>query len=170
VRLSLHHLLRSSNSALRYRSLRKINCSLQNARVEKAAEKDAWWAAMWHAGLHLKPSLLIASLLHCTPHNTAFRSSAKSSKLHRQKICTVGCEVSPPTIRYATPLPQPPQNQLHLAECSCRKSCMVGCEVLRWLAPNVLTSLLSKEIASVLIAGVIVVTGDWKRLLGRAKS
>jgi len=29
----------------------------------------------------------------------------------------------------ATPLP--PQNQLHLAECTCRKSCMVGCDVLR---------------------------------------
>jgi uncharacterized low-complexity protein len=26
--------------------LRKINCSLQNALVEKAAEKAAWWAAM----------------------------------------------------------------------------------------------------------------------------
>jgi len=24
-----------------------------------------------------------------------------------------------------------PQNQLHLAECTCRKSCMVGCDVLR---------------------------------------
>ena len=23
-----------------------------------------------------------------------------------------------------------PQNQLHLAECSCRKSCVVGCEVI----------------------------------------
>jgi len=26
---------------------------------------------------------------------------------------------------------QPPQNQLHLAECTCRKSCMVGCDVLQ---------------------------------------
>ena len=24
-----------------------------------------------------------------------------------------------------------PQNQLHLAECTCRKSCVVGCDVLR---------------------------------------
>jgi len=24
----------------------------------------------------------------------------------------------------------PPQNQLHLAECTCRKRCMVGCGVL----------------------------------------
>jgi len=29
---------------------RKINCTLQNARVEKAA----WWVAMCHTGLHLK--------------------------------------------------------------------------------------------------------------------
>ncbi|MEA2033005.1 MAG: hypothetical protein U9N41_05420 [Euryarchaeota archaeon] len=27
-------------------SLRKINCVLQNALVEKGA----WWAAMWHVG------------------------------------------------------------------------------------------------------------------------
>jgi len=27
--------------------LRKINCTLQNALAEKAA----WWAARWHAGL-----------------------------------------------------------------------------------------------------------------------
>jgi len=28
-------------------------------------------------------------------------------------------------------LKQPPQNQLQLAECSCRKICTVGCGVLR---------------------------------------
>ena len=33
--------------------------------------------------------------------------------------------------RPTTPLPQPPQNQLHSANCTCRKSCMVGCDVLR---------------------------------------
>jgi len=35
------------------RQNRKINCSLQNALVEKAA----WWAAMRHAGLAAKISL-----------------------------------------------------------------------------------------------------------------
>ncbi len=35
---------------LRFRSRRKINCSLQNALAAKAA----WWAAMCYAGLTLK--------------------------------------------------------------------------------------------------------------------
>ena len=39
-----------------------------------------------------------------------------------------------------------PQNQLHLAECTCRKSGMVGCDVIRGVgALKVLTSLSSKK-------------------------
>jgi len=71
---------------LRFRSLRKINCSLQNALVEKGA----WWVAGWYAGLALKAQ-------------------------------------APPFATPPTPLPQPPQNQLQLA--NCRKSCAVGCDV-----------------------------------------
>jgi len=67
---------------LRFRSLRKINCTFANAPAQKAA----WWAAMCHAGF----------------------------------------------------------------------------------APKVLALLLSKEIASALIAGVIVVMADWKKLRFRS--
>ena len=34
-------------------------------------------------------------------------------------------------LRYATPPPHPPQNHLHLAECTCRKSCLKICVVGR---------------------------------------
>jgi len=49
------------------------------------------------------------------------------------KVCSkLGLGAKPATP--PTPLPHAPQNQLQLAECTCRKSClkicMVGCDVL----------------------------------------
>ncbi len=70
--------LHASNSATPLLQHRKINCTLQNALVEKAA----WWAAMCYAAFHSAPR-----------HQPRIRSSAKSSKLQRPKICMVGCDV-----------------------------------------------------------------------------
>ena len=69
------------------RSLRKINCTLQNALVEKAA----WCVAMREVGYSTHSNSAVSLPLHAS--NSAFRSSAKSSKLQRPKICMVGCDV-----------------------------------------------------------------------------
>jgi len=58
----------ASNSATPHPQLRKINCTLQNALVEKAA----WWAAMCYAG-YATHSNSAASLSH--------RHSAKKNQL-----------------------------------------------------------------------------------------
>jgi len=63
---------------------RKINCSLLNALVEKAAEKFAWWAAGWHAGLVLKAAPQLRKI-NCTLRNAVVEKLLK--------ICMVGCDV-----------------------------------------------------------------------------
>jgi len=60
--------------------------------------------------------------------------------------------------------------QTAVAEKFVEKFCMVGCDARSGVAPKVLALLLSKETASALISGIIVVIVDWKRLLRRQKS
>jgi hypothetical protein len=60
-----------------------------------------------------------------------------------------------------------------LTENLLKKFAMVGCGVAMQsikVAPKVWASLFIHEIASTVIAGVIVVIVDWKRLLRRAKN
>jgi len=70
--------------------------------------------------------------------NSASAASAKSSKLQSPENSPKKLgedKIRPSVYSPAQPFaPQhrsaPPQNQLHLAECNCRKSCMEGCGVL----------------------------------------
>jgi len=94
-------LYRSTPSNSAFRSLRKVNCTLQNALAEKAA----WWAAM-------RPLLKIR--LRCKAGHAEERAAFHSAP------------------RPTTPLPQPPQNQLHCANCTCRKSGGLRCEKRGW--------------------------------------
>ena len=92
--------------------LRKINCTSQKALVEKAA----WWAAMWHAGYSTHSNFAISLPLRNfvrTPL-TAFRC------IPRRKLLRL------PQLRFASAAPQ---NQLHLAECTCRKSGGLRCDM-----------------------------------------
>jgi len=79
---------------------RKINCTLQNALVEKAA----WWAAMRYKGLASKSLLKVRP--RCKACHAEERAAFRSS----------------PTIRSTTPPSAPPQNQLQLANAVAAKS------------------------------------------------
>ena len=61
------------------RQRRKINCSLQNALVEKAAR----WAAMCYAGY----------ATHSNSASAAPQNQLQLANRTRRKICTVGCGV-----------------------------------------------------------------------------
>ena len=134
--------------------LRKINCTLQNALVEKAA----WCVAMCCAGLHLKVcSKLGLCAKPATPKNaghSAPRLQLRNTASAAPQInCTLQIALVEKAARwaarcyaglalkalssncFATSLSPrntasaAPQNQLQLANCTCRKSCMVCCDV-----------------------------------------
>ena len=90
---------------LRLPQLRKINCALQNALVEKGA----WWAAMCYAGL--PPKSLLKVRLRCKAGHAKEHAAFYSAPRLQLRSASAS-----------------PQNQLHLAECTCRKSCMVCCD------------------------------------------
>jgi len=99
----------------------------------------------WHIGINRRGYCGCGGL-----EKLRIRSTAKSiAPCIRPKICVVGCEVrsgvaskSLLKVRlrckacHALPCEdrQPPQNQLQFAECTCRKSCVVRCDVLRGVA------------------------------------
>jgi len=135
-------------SATPHPQLRKINCTLQNALAEKAA----WWAAEWYAGL-APESLLKVRLRRKAGHakeRAAFRfspaiysashsaSATPQNQLHLaectcRKRCMVGCDVRSGVLHASNSATASPQNQLQFINCTCRKSCVVCCDVLRGL-------------------------------------
>ena len=108
---NLHGGLRGATRGWHLRHLRKINCTLQNARVEKAA----WWAAMCSAP-HPQPRKI-----NCTLQN----APVEKKKLRGGLRCDTRHSIP---LRYSASAA--PQNQLQFAECSRPKSCMVGCGVV----------------------------------------
>ena len=94
--------------------------------AECTCRKSGMWAAMCYAGLASKGMLNVR--LKCKACHAEERAAFHPT----------------PT----TPLcPAAPQNQLHLAECSCRKSCMVSCDVSSTIRSTTPLPQLRKSIA-----------------------
>ncbi len=109
------------------RHLRKINCTLQNAPAEKAA----WWAAGWHAGLALKSLLKVRLMCKFgdAEERAAFRSThSRCSALLRNSAHSASAQ---PLLRLLQLRYRSSAKSIAFANCTCRKSCVVGCDVLR---------------------------------------
>jgi hypothetical protein len=71
---------------------------------------------------------IIFSKTLLNPYFILLRSAPPKHSFTKERFTKENAGHSAPRL-HAPQLKQPPQNQLHLAECTCRKSCMVGCEV-----------------------------------------
>ena len=69
--------------------------------------------------------------INCTPQNAVAEKAAKNLRGVLRLLSGVCYAFQ---LRFAT---ASPQNQLQLAECSCRKRCVVGCDVRSGVAPEV---------------------------------
>jgi len=116
---------------------RKINCSLQNARAEKAA----WWAAGCYAAFRIRTSA--KSIAPCRMHlqkkllkNLHGGAAMCYAGLVPKSLLKVrvGCKAG-----HALPCEdrQPPQNQLHSRRKISLKICTVGCDVICGVASKV---------------------------------